>query len=88
MTLRVADGVNLALSLQYAWVEREFGPGVRRGVELEVLKTYERLVRYPFMGRKLNAKFRIATINRSLGLAYNVGSTSVNVVALVIFKAN
>jgi plasmid stabilization system protein ParE len=50
MKLRVADGVNLALSLQYAWVEREFGPSVRRGVELEVLKTYERLVRHPFMG--------------------------------------
>jgi plasmid stabilization system protein ParE len=88
MKLRVADGVNLALSLQYAWVEREFGPSVRRVVELEVLKTYERLVRHPFMGRKLNAKIRIATINRNLGLAYNVGSTSVNVIALVLFRAN
>ena len=88
MKLRVADGVNLALSLQYAWVELKFGPSVRRGVELEVLKIYERLVRHPFMGRKLNAKIRIATINRNLGLAYNVGSTSVNVIALVLFRAN
>ncbi len=88
MNLRVADGVTLALSLQYLWVEREFGPRVRRSVELEVLKTYERLLRYPYLGRKKSAKIRITTINRNLGLAYSVGSRTVNVIALVVFRAN
>jgi plasmid stabilization system protein ParE len=88
MNLRVADGVTLALSLQYLWVEREFGPRVRRSAELEVLKTYERLLRYPYLGRKQSAKIRIATINRNLGLAYSVGSRTVNVIALVFFRAN
>lgn len=86
MTLRIEEGVQKALSVQYVWVESKFGKQARLEFEKKVVKVLLRLLRFPNLGRPISDGFRLATVTRHLGLLYTPEGEGIAVVGVLFFQ--